>query len=851
MKISKVLKHILACSLVSVLTVSEVSAAFGAEINGLESETETVEVVEAATETETSEQELLDAETIAPKQEAVPSLGEQNADLPTITQPTISAEWYSSWVDFYISYSGADYEACELTVTASGTGSVVYSDPYYYGDNIDSDSFYDSKTGLYDVAPGVTYTFTLKPFENRDIYDEEADEYHSEKVYGAEKAVRWTAPTVEAVSALAVKEMTPSGFVFSHSAVSEGASVRYQYSKSATFNENAAEVNDTSSDTLYYSLLEPAQTYYVRAYVARYGMKGSFSNVVSVTAPVAETFIETEITNTGVTLSLEAVYGDYTGFQIFRKEGKGKYKKLTTTTNSIFADSGLKKDTKYTYKVCAYYYNADTKKNIYGEYAFKTVTTGAAVLNLKADASGKTAIKLKWNKISSASGYDIYRYAGTSESHTFKSGVNNDFSKYELIKSLGKKKTSFTNKKLTAGESYGYVVKAYKLVKGKKQYFTEAYASATTKFSFSTKVDVYKQVRNPGNGTVKISWKQIPQANGYLIEKYDSASSSWVVQARITKAKTTSYTLPASPLGKTTEYRIRAYKGSKYSHETEISVTGHIAVVTGVTAKSAGNGVTVSWKPVAGASFYKVYRTTNSAIMYNADIKVYDYANSSSVMPKVFKTANITDSYYYTLGNSAVKMQWDSEATDKLLYHMPGKTGAYASDAIVGTSVTDYAYAYHSPILGPNGIATGEKVRTNGPKSDVQYYYYVIAYTAQKDPASDYYTIASSYGSSKSAPVSLAGSAALKAPTVSVKAGSKSATLTIKKVTGAKEYAIYRASSKKGAYEFVGTTTKTKYKDKKLTSKKTYYYKVKAVSTNSLGADSYSAFSKVKSVKAK
>ena len=603
MKNPKLFKPILTYSLVVALTASEYMPAFATEMYDTENGAD--EVVEVIQETA--------KENVILEEDAVPSLGAQG--LPTITQPTISAEWNNGeWVLFDLNYSGTDYEACELSVTVSGTGSVVYAASYYDPDySIDSENFYDSKTGKYNLAENVTYTFALTPFEYRNVYDEEAEEYYNEKVYGAVKTVRWTAPAIEAVSSLAVKEMTPSGFVFSHSAVSAESSVRYQYSKSATFDEKAADVNSTYSNTLYYSNLEPGEKYYIRAYVYRYGMMGKFSNVVSVTAPVAEADIDkTEIGNTSVTLTLDAGYGEYTGFQIYRKTGSGSYKKLTTTTDSKYADTGLKKDTKYTYKVRAYYYNVDTKKTTYGDYAYKSVVTGGAALNLKAEPSGKTSVKLTWNKVSAASGYDVYRYTGTSTSSTYKSGVNNNFSKYELIKSLGKSKKSFTNKKLTAGESYTYLVKAYKLVKGKKVYFTEASASVTTKFSFSTSVNVYKTVQNTKNGTMKITWKRIPQASGYLIEKKDSATGNWVTQAKITKAKTTSYTLPASPLGKTIEYRIRAYKGSKYSGSATVYVEGCLATVTGVSAKATANGVTVSWKPVAGASFYRVYRTTDS-----------------------------------------------------------------------------------------------------------------------------------------------------------------------------------------------------------------------------------------------
>ena len=344
-------------------------------------------------------------------------------------------------------------------------------------------------------------------------------------------------------------------------------------------------------------------------------------------------------------------------------------------------------------------------------------------------------------------------------------------------------------------------------------YFTENFASAGTKFSYA-RVTIDKEAQNPKNGKVAVTWYPVPKATGYLIEKYDTAKETWVTQKNIKKASTTSYTFPASPLGRTVEYRIRAYSGKKYSSAASVNVTGKIAAVTGVKAKSAGNGITVSWKAVSGASYYKVYRTTNSGATYNADTKTYGYNGGEQVSIMVFKPeASTSSSYYYTLGNSKTKMWPDSDAADKLGYDND-------SSQIKGTSVTDYSYATHSLRYDNNGKVTRDDVDTYGPQSDVTYYYYVVAYRELKDAKGT--TTASSYGCSKAASASMAGSAAVKAPSIKVKAGSKKATISYKKVKNAKKYLIYRSDSKKGAFKLVGTTTKTKYTDKKLTSKKTY-----------------------------
>ena len=58
-------------------------------------------------------------------------------------------------------------------------------------------------------------------------------------------------------------------------------------------------------------------------------------------------------------------------------------------------------------------------------------------------------------------------------------------------------------------------------------------------------------------------------------------------------------------------------------------------------------------------------------------------------------------------------------------------------------------------------------------------------------------------------------------------------------VSWASKYYVYRSGSSNGTYKYVGTTTATNYTDNKANAGYTYYYKVKAVSKVSSGANSY------------
>lgn len=880
MKRPEFLKRVLAGALGFMLVIADVVPAMAAETQPSESvveaqAVETAEDMQAETEvleTEDSEADAPQAETegeekgsskseteASQTESAVPEAeadevqaevkvennlraAEGRAVVPTIANARVQVSGSS----IYVYYDRENCDDVRLEVKASNTNSVVYRDyDCYSGNSYYVGYFNDSVTGQSGLASGVTYTFTFTPSGN--VYDEDDNEQY---VTGTPVSVSWTAPVVGAISGLAIKEETASGFVFTHSAVPADASVYGEYSDSNTFSDKAEHSGSFYGDTLRYDELEAGINYYVRMYMSIGGIKGAYSNVVTVQAPIAEvTGISTEIFDTAITLDISANYGGYTGFQIDKKSGK-KYINLTTTAQHRFKDTGLEKDTKYTYRVRAYYYNSDTKKYSYGAYSYKTVQTGAAALNLKVQASGNTAAKLKWKKVPGAAGYEVYRYVGNSYSNTEKEGENYNFSKYELVKSLGKKKTSYTDKKLLA-ESYEYLVKAYKMVKNKKVYITQAYGSVTLKFSVNSYVDAYKQVQNVKNGNVAVTWYPVAQAQGYLIEKKDSTKGEYVPLKTLGK-KATSYTFQASPLGETIEYRIRAYSGRKYSKAAEVDVEGHLAVVAGVKAKATPTGIQVSWNPVAGASYYKVYRTADPTEKYYADTKTYDYHNGQQIQVQAYKPAEVTDNYYYTIGDSTVKMAYDDETAKKMMYKDPYSSYEnYYEYRVAGTSVMDYSYAYHSPEYNDQGLAISEKVTEYGPKKDITYYYYVIAYREERNNQTLEWKYAQSYGAGKAAEATIAASTKTVPKISKAKAGKKSVTLTIKKVSGAKKYLIYRSTSKKKGYTLVGSTTKASYKDTKLKSKKTYYYKVKAVSINALGADAESAFSAVKSAKAK
>ena len=144
------------------------------------------------------------------------------------------------------------------------------------------------------------------------------------------------------------------------------------------------------------------------------------------------------------------------------------------------------------------------------------------------------------------------------------------------------------------------------------------------------------------NGTVKLTWSPVYAGNGYLIEKKNNDTDKWETYKTITKASTSTVTLPKAD-GESVTYRLRAYKNGnpkEYTDAYEITVNPYLAVPTSVktSVNKADGSVTVSWKGVAGADFYRVYRSTSPAWLYDKDTMSYSYNNGEQL------TEWITDS---------------------------------------------------------------------------------------------------------------------------------------------------------------------------------------------------------------
>ena len=289
-------------------------------------------------------------------------------------------------------------------------------------------------------------------------------------------------------------------------------------------------------------------------------------------------------------------------------------------------------------------------------------------------------------------------------------------------------------------------------------------------------------------------------------------------------------------------------------------VTRNITVkpknVVGVKATSNGyNSIKVTWNKSYNIKGYEVYRATSKTGKYtlkktvtsgntlsytNTGIttgKTYYYKVRSYAIVNDKKLYSDYSSIVYTKSKLSKPSVTLSAGSEKVYVKWKKVSGASGYEVYRATSKTG-KYTLKKTVTSGNTLSYTNTGLTIGKT----YYYKVRSYVVVNDKKlySDYSSIV--YTKPK-----------LSTPSVTLSAGSKKAYVKWKKVSGASGYEVYRSTSKTGKYIKVKTLTSgntTSYTNTKLTSKKGYYYKLRAYRTVN-GNKVYSSYSSIKYIKIK
>ncbi|MGN1031152.1 MAG: Ig-like domain-containing protein, partial [Butyricicoccaceae bacterium] len=289
------------------------------------------------------------------------------------------------------------------------------------------------------------------------------------------------------------------------------------------------------------------------------------------------------------------------GYRVYRKAiGDSDWKRLVELsdgTATSYQDKTAKADTVYRYTVRAL-------RVVDGNYDLSSYNkTGLIsvpqVSGIKPSGSGWGQTTVQWNAVKGATGYRVY--------HRTENG--------DWVRIATTSKTSVTDKNLDPQIRYQYTVRAY---------FTEngntIFGSYDTKVKLITPIPTYpagQSAVSTGYNTIKVSWQQVTDADGYYVYRKDASNSEW---KRIQTVKSTTRWINDSNLtcGKKYTYTVRAYKkinGTviRSTYDTAgVSATPVPATVKLNKATAGSKKITISWTKVSGASGYRIYRKTGS-----------------------------------------------------------------------------------------------------------------------------------------------------------------------------------------------------------------------------------------------
>ena len=235
-----------------------------------------------------------------------------------------------------------------------------------------------------------------------------------------------------------------------------------------------------------------------------------------------------------------------------------------------------------------------------------------------------------------------------------------------------------------------------------------------------------------------------------------------------------------------------------------------------------------------GADNYEIYRATSKTGTYKKidTVQLYEL----NYWHRYYDTtATVGKTYYYkvrAVSYTGVKSSFCSVGSCKVRLAMPEVSitnDASSGKPVVKWTTVDgaskyYVYRATSKTGEFEQVYTAVSARSykdTETKAGKVYYYYVVAVYEK-----------SAYNSNPSETVYTR--CDLKRPVVTItRSTAGNPYLKWSKISGAEKYFIYRATSKSGDYKRIGSTTSLKYVDKNVTEGKVYYYRVKAIHSNS------------------
>ena len=532
---------------------------------------------------------------------------------------------------------------------------------------------------------------------------------------------------------------------------------------------------------------------------------------------------------TGIRVSWNAVTGA-SGYRVYRKTGSSSWTNIGDTTATSFKDSTAKEKTTYTYTVRA--------KNSSGQIDSGFNKTGVSAAwnsssaglvgtpKLVSAAAESTGIRVKWNKVSGANGYRIYRKTTGSW------GVVADVGNVDNYLDTG----------AVSGTKCTYTVRA--MVDGniRSNYDTKGVSATWTNPIAPGNIAAPKLIAAvaEGNG-IRVSWNAVTGAAAYKVYR-KNGKKSW---AALVDVAGTSYLDNATDPGEVYYYTVRCLDGSGkvissydkngVSGSWKKPTSGSLATPILKNPANKTNGVLVTWDAVTGADGYRIYRKTTGSWVTIGESSTNSYTDTA---------VESGTTYIYTvraMKSGSVASGYDTAGKKIAYYAMPVLKGV--SSVASGLQVTWNAskgapmykvYRKDGSAWKEWGYTTGTSFTDTRVVSGTSYTYTVrVCSSDKKSLLSDYDH------------TGITGTFSGKASISTIENVVGGVELKWSAVAGAAQYRVYRKSGE-GGWTEIAVVSGTTYTDTTAVNNTTHVYRVHAIdgSGNGIGSDDVNGVAK-------
>lgn len=299
-------------------------------------------------------------------------------------------------------------------------------------------------------------------------------------------------------------------------------------------------------------------------------------------------------------ISWEAVKGA-SGYELLSAKGSSTtYTLIKSQSTTAYTHSSLSTNTRYAYKVRYYVLSGSTKK--YSAYSSVVYATPLPSIptNLSVISLGYTSLKISWNSVYGASGYQVSYSKSLSGPYTNLPNVSS---------------TTMTLSNLKTNELIYVRVKAYRSVN-----YSPVYGLSSSSVSGKALPSAPSVTGLSVNAsTIKLSWKAVSGATGYRLMAYNTLTKS---ENFLKDVEGLSTTFSGLKTGNDPMIKVYAYiliNGEKIlgSASSLIHTLPLPEMVSNLKVSSSSiSSISLSWSPVFGASFYEISRCSTSTGTY-------------------------------------------------------------------------------------------------------------------------------------------------------------------------------------------------------------------------------------------